>query len=411
MRRRTRELLLAALVACPLPALAQDSPAWLEFYFNLYPEYKVQHFDSPVPAGTNVGTMGTLRNDTTVLSRAGSAKAQIEGQEWSNSYIGVRGQFARGPFTGGYDVQGLIDFAGHFDDNFRTRDAFVWIGHERFGRLAYGKMDTMYKEAGDPVRMFGISSSNIVSTAKVQSGVGWKGAGETSFNNRVDHQLAWVGPGWGGWNLSVSEAVRAVDTANRLNGRLFSAAAQWRSGPWYAALATEIHHDWLPVSFVPATPVPAATSIRNALATTHSRDQGWRLSGAWVEGPWRIGADVARLRYTEDDSVSLPGKFRSYANYTGQVSAEYRLGKKLRFGANHARATAGECALSGGVPCSTHGLGGEQTSLGVLLSVSEIASVFLIMAHTHNGPAAQYGSSAQGATTNAYALGIKLSMK
>ena len=61
--------------------------------------------------------------------------------------------------------------------------------------------------------------------------------------------------------------------------------------------------------------------------------------------------------------------------------------------------------------CSTHGLGGNQTSLGAMAALNDIASVFVLAVHTKNNPAAFYGSSAQGANTNAYALGIKLAMK
>jgi hypothetical protein len=260
------------------------------------------------------------------------------------------------------------------------------------------------------VRMFGISSGNIVSTARTQSGVGWKAAGETTFNNRVNHMATWVSPTFRGVNVGVSHSVDPVVTSPHVDSTLTAASVQWRGGPWYAALATEVHRNWLPVSFAADTPAPSATSIRNSPLNTTSRDQGWRASAAWIEGPWRVGSDVARLRYTEASTSPLAGKFRAYANYTGQGSVEYRW-DRWRFGANHARASAGSCALSGGVVCSTNGLGGNQTSVGAMLGLNEVLSAFALAVHTQNGAAAQYGSSAQGANTNAYALGVKLSLK
>ena len=92
-----------------------------------------------------------------------------------------------------------------------------------------------------------------------------------------------------------------------------------------------------------ADSAPAPTSIRYDSATARSKDQAWRISGGWEQGPWRVGADVARLRYTEDDPPDLPGKFRRYTNQTAQVSVEYRWSKNVRLAANHARATAGSC--------------------------------------------------------------------
>ncbi|MRD47346.1 porin [Caenimonas koreensis DSM 17982] len=412
--RIARALLPLACVAPWLAAHAQSKPdpAAFEFYFNLYPEWKEQHFGTPSAAGTDVGNMGTLRNDTTVLAKNANPKATTRDQAWSNSYIGFRGQLLRhGDLTLGYDVQGLIDFVGRFQENFRTRDAFVWVDHPGFGRLSYGQMDTMYKEAGDPLRLLNVSSGNIVSTARTQSGVGWKAAGDTTFNNRVNHMLLWVSPKWSGFNLGASYSTRPVVANDHVKTSLAAASVQWRNGPWYAALATEVHNNWLPVSKAADLPLPAATSIRNMPATVTSRDQGWRITGAWSEGQWRFAADVARLRYTEDDSAALAGKFRSYANYTGQVSGEYKLDARWRFAANHARGTAGTCTLSGGVSCSTNGLGGNQTSVGAMARLNDIASLFVLAVHTRNNPAAYYGSSAQGANTNAYAVGIKLASK
>ena len=400
---------LAAAFACGA-AHGQDAAASIDFYANLYPEWKVQHFGRPSKAGTDVGTMGSLRNDTTVLSKNANPKAQFDGQEWSNSYVGVRGANAVGPVTIGFDLQGLVDLEGSVERNLHTRDAFVYVEHARAGRLSVGRMDSIYKEWGDPVRMFGVSSSNIVSTARTQSGVGWKAAGETTFNNRVSHMATWVSPAFAGAHAGISYSFDPVPTSPHLRSHLASAALQWRGGPWYAALATEVHTNWLPMSLAPDTPVPAATSIRNPAASTSSRDQGVRASMAWIEGPWRVGADLSRLRYTERSATPAAGKFRSYENVTGQVSVEYKRGA-WRFGANHARATAGNCTLSGGVACSTHGLGGRQTSLGVMYGLTDILSVFALAVHTHNGAAAQYGSSAQGAAADAYALGIKVSVK
>ncbi|MBI5277265.1 MAG: porin [Burkholderiales bacterium] len=369
----------------------------------------MQHYATPSTSGADVGNMGTLRNDRTALTSNVAPRATLVGEQWSNSYIGFRGQLRPGPVTVGYDVQGEIDLRGKFRENFRTRDAYVYAEHPMLGRLTYGQFDTMYKEAGDPVRMLGISSGNIVSTARVVSGVGWSAAGPTTFNNRVNHMWAWLSPAWRGFNVGVSHSTEPVDTLPHLEPSLSAVSLQWRDGPWYAALATEVHKDWLPMSL--GTSVPAATSIRNLPASARSRDQGWRLSGAWTDGPWRVGADVARLRYTEDDTAALAGKFREYGNTTGQVSVEYRWSKQLRLAAHHARATAGSCGLSGGVACSTNGLGGHQTAVGAMLAVNDMVGVFALAVRVGNGAAARYGSSAQGAATNIYAVGLRLSSK
>jgi hypothetical protein len=54
-------LALAAL--CGPAGAAQPAPL-LDFYGKLYPEWLVQEFGAPSAAGTEVGTMGTLRKGT-----------------------------------------------------------------------------------------------------------------------------------------------------------------------------------------------------------------------------------------------------------------------------------------------------------------------------------------------------------
>src|SRR5437868_10569679 len=116
--RSTFIALAAAFIAAPMHA--QEAAASVDFYFNLYPEWKVQHFDAPSKTGTDVGTMGTLRNDTTVLSKNANAKAQFDGQAWSNSYVGARGRNTAGALTLGFDLQGLIDLQGSVERNLHT---------------------------------------------------------------------------------------------------------------------------------------------------------------------------------------------------------------------------------------------------------------------------------------------------
>jgi predicted porin len=399
-------LVLCLFAAAAAAQKADEPPKPFEFYFKLYPEYKLQRYGTPSRAGTDVGTMGTLRNDTTVLSRDVARRSAQETRDWANSYVAVRGEAASGALRFGYDLQGLIDAEGSLRENFRTRDAFVYAEHPSFGRLAYGQIDTAYKEAGDVASMLGVASGNFVSTSRILSGVGWRAGGSASFHNRVNRSINWTSPRWADFNLALTHSVRPVVSAVPLRPTLSAAALQWQSDPWYAAVATEVHRDWLPLSL--SDSAPAATSIRNDSATARSKDQAWRLSGGWEQGPWRVGADLARLRYSEHDSPELPGKFRRYANHTGQLSVEYRWNKQLRLAANHGRATAGSCALSGGLACSTRGLGGHQTSLGALYKVNDLVSVFALAAYWGNRPAATYGSSPQGADSYAFALGLKL---
>jgi len=351
--------------------------------------------------------MGTLRNDRTVLASEPSPRANVSDHEWSNSYVGVRGRLPLGTATVGYDLQGLVDLQGTVADNFRVRDGYLFVEHPLLGRLQAGQMDSMYKLFGDRVRMFGVTSGNFFGVSRMLSNVGWRGQGVTTFHNRVGHTLNWFSPAWNGLDVGVTHSFAAVDGSPVRDATLSAAGVRWRQGPWHVALATEVHRDWLPLSAGSAGTVPAATSILNSPSTARSRDQAWRLSFAWTPKNWRFATDVARLRYTETDPADLPGKFRGYATTTWSVAAEHQLTEKWRLGFNHARGSAGNCALSGGVACSTAGFGAFMTSVGVLYSLNREASVFLVANHLHNGPGTRYASAPTGASFDGFALGVK----
>src|SRR5690606_16996457 len=142
----------AWLLAASNVAAAEEAPKAFEFYGKLYPEWKVQRYGTPSPAGTEVGTMGTLRHDRSRLVRDGAPREEFNDHEWSNSYLGVRGEWLASGFRFGYDLQVVVDLQGdralgrNLQDNAETRDAYLYVDNPALGRLAVGKMDSIYKE-------------------------------------------------------------------------------------------------------------------------------------------------------------------------------------------------------------------------------------------------------------------------
>lgn len=403
-----------ALMGALSPCVASEQAPLAHFYANLYPEWKALRYANPSPKGALVGTMGTQRNDSTVLSADVAGRDPVDEPEWSNSYIGLRGSLRAAGLNWGYDLQGTIDLNDSALDNLRFRDAFVYVESGQWGRIAVGRMDSQYKEVGDALRMLGVSSGNFVSTSGVLSGVGWRARGATSFNNRTSRMLSWVSPELRGFTAGLSHAVDPVPTLAGTRSRLSAASLQWREGPWHAAVALETHRDWLPLSLAAPGTTPVATSIVNSASTTRSHDKGLRFTLAWKARPLSLAADVSRLSYNESDSVGVGGKFRHYANLTWQVSAEYQLshllgaaGNGWRVAGNHARGSAGSCSLSGGVACSTQGLGGHQTSWGAMYAFNPQWSVFALASRFENNAGARYGSAPQGGTTSAKAVGLR----
>lgn len=407
-RRRLRAATCLFASALTTSVLANPGEeAAFDVYGKLYPEWRVDQYGAPSNAGTRVGQLGTLRNDTTTLLKDPSPKAVASDHDWSNSYIGVRGAVRQGEWRLGYDLQGLVDLQGSVADNFRARDAYASLAHPRLGTVYAGQMDSIYKQYGDRVRMLGVSSGNFVSTSRVLSGVSWRGQGETTFHNRRGHMVTWQSPVWNGSQLGASHSFNAGARVPGSDDTLSALGLRWRQGRWYAALATEVHRNWRPMSLDGPGALPGATSVLNSPLSTRSRDQAWRLSGAWTPERWRFAVDLARLKYTENDPADLPGKFRRYATTTWQFSAEHRLDDGWLLSVNHARGAAGSCVLTGGTACVTSGLGGHLTSVGVLRELTRELGVFLLAQHVHNAPGARFASAPSGSSVTTVAAGLK----
>lgn len=395
---------LCLLLALPVHAEATGDELF-HFQANVYPEWLYSNFGTPSASGTDVGTMGTLRNDRTTLSSNATFKTSTSDHAWSNSYVGLRGVQRIDEVAYGYDFQVVMDLQKDMLRQADTRDFFLYAETDKLGRLSYGKMDSIYKEFGDRVRILGVSPSNVSSTSLVQSGVGWKAKGGTSFYNRRNKMLTWYSPNVDGFEAGVSHS---WDDAGNVgpDPTLSAVALRWSHPNYYASFQIEEHRNWLPVSYNNTS--AASTTIVNLPFSTKSRDTGYRVSLGWNIDRLRLGTDIAALEYTESTDVATAGRFRKYQNMTWQVSAEYAWDAQLKLAANYAQGAAGSCELSGNVACSTNGLGGDQTTLGASYRVLPHASFFGLVVRMRNNPASYYGSSAQGADVNSLALGIRI---
>ena len=290
-----------------------------------------------------------------------------------------------------------------------ARDAFVFVQHAKLGTLQMGQMDTIYKEFGDRVRMLGISSSNFVSTSAMVSGVGWKGAntpGSTSFNTRINGQVRYLSPNWNGFEVGVSLRPDPART-NTTDASLSAMGARWSNKTYYIGLAQEVHNDYRTVSGIGV--VDSATTIYNP-ANTRSKDTATRLSLGYTAEKFRLGADFANLKYTEDAVAA--GNFTSYETTTWQLSGEYSVNAQVTVAANYAKGNEGSCNLLGGGACSTAGLGGTQFSLGARYDYDKNIGLFALYGVTTPGDAATYGSgtlaSAIGGKTTNMAIGLQV---
>lgn len=401
--------LLSVVAIMPVTiTLANESS--IEFYGKIYPEWRIDKYSSASVSGTNVGTMGTLKNNTQTLISNASVKENSSDWAWSNSYIGLKSESHYETIKFGFDYQLLIDTygsepaLGNLKNNLDTRDAFLFIENE-YGKFSFGKMDSIYKDWGDKYPMLGLSSGNLVSTAKVLSNTAWKGNGDRSFHNRRNNTITYISPKLNQFEIGSSYSFNEKQSGPGGPGTELAAfAIRWSNEIWYSALAQEIHYDWLPLSKSEID--PSSTSIKNDSRNTHSRDSATRLSLGWKFNQIKISSDIAKLKYSESSTSVLNGKFLNYRNTTKQLSIEYQVIQNLYLAYNISTGSAGECSLTGGVICSTTNLGGYQNSVGTMYYPHKNLGLFFIASEIKNKPGSRYSSSPQGSTMNSLATGL-----
>lgn len=391
--------------------LSFSSVHGLTLYGKIYPQWQVDRFSGGAVAGTDVGHMGTLKNNQTLLSSSVQTKENSSDWNWSNSYVGLKSEHSHQQFRFGFDYQLLIDTVGdepvftNIKNNLDTRDAFVYVDSPELGRLAFGKIDSIYKDWGDRYPMLGVSSGNFVSTSRILSRAAWRSKGSTSFHNRRNNTLLYNTPVINHFQAGASYSFNEGPNGPGGPGTQLAAfAIRWVSDPWYVALAREIRFDWLPMSL--GVTSPGADSIMNETSQASSRDQATRISMGYEQARWRLAVDIARLEYRESTQAPTLGKFESYENLTGQVSVEYRWTEQWRFAMNYVHGSSGQCQLTGGMSCSTQGLGGYQVSGGILYRHDKNLSLFALVADVHNRPASRYGSASQGSDLMSVATGL-----
>src|SRR5258706_11709763 len=129
----------------------------------------------PMEPGASVSTLvaasGTLGGATVITP---GSRLAVDSQ---NTYLGFRGERNLGSsgFKGIWQVEQsvLLDTGTSTNggNGFSNRNSFLGLTH-RHGTIKLGNMDTIYKDYGDTLQMFGISSGNFTSASNVLSQIG-----------------------------------------------------------------------------------------------------------------------------------------------------------------------------------------------------------------------------------------------
>ncbi|MDB5794968.1 MAG: porin [Noviherbaspirillum sp.] len=379
MKKKVLAVAVGAALTLPLAAQAQTS---VTVYGKLYPQIN----SARVYGATAPGT-GAVSSLTTTATAAQRANRDVVLMESSNSRIGFRGTEDLGSglkaifqLEGSFGVDtGALNTANTLFD----QDTFVGLS-SGFGTIKLGNMDTVYKSLGDRLSFpRGLASGNAPSLSYILSKASF-GAGSNAarFHERVNNNIRYESADYGGFQFMANYALG--ETAGDFNrGSLFAVGGKYEGGPFYVALAHEVHND----RFGGSTNLGVAAA---ALAGRESKDTATRLTGQYKITPaTRVEANVARLDY--DESGAAPaGSFREYKTTTWALSAEHIIGP-FTLAASYGQANAGSCTLVT-TACSTTGLKGQMAILGGTYALSKRTAFFAYGTHMRNGRSSNYSN-------------------
>jgi predicted porin len=382
-------------------AMAQSS---VQLYGKLYPYFLHEKGTSPTAAGTPVSTLSATPTGT--LGVGG-----INGFTSGNSRWGMRGTEDLG---GGLKANFQLESQLQVDDGTGgssagalvfNRNTYVGLeGH--WGEIKLGNHDTIFKEYGDTIGFLGLSSGTFMSTSNVLRKTGFGSSSASSFHLRRANSVIYETPEIAGFTGGIDWSTNEDPSGQARNRHVVSMGVKWDNGPFYVALAHEIHYDLFGGS------ANAPTALRNNGATdpTRSKDKATQLAVEWrPTKQHKFEFDAIRKEYNEDATVA--GRFSNYHNMAYLLAMENRWGDKWRTSAHLVLSRAGSCTRVAAA-CNTDGLEGKQITIGGAYYLSKRTYLWSAVSRLINGKSARFNNDDfdqnpnPGEDINHFAIGI-----
>jgi predicted porin len=410
MKRKAIALAVGALFVAPAAygqtTFGNEKTGTVQLYGKLYPQFGYYRSSGATQGGEGVatlvgGTGGTL---------APGAVANHDGRfsvDSQNSYVGFRGERrVAGDWKAIFQVEQSIalDIG---DATWSNRNSFAGMGHARFGTVKLGNMDTIYKEYGDTMGMFGVSSGNFISASNVLSHIGIGSNNLARFHERRTNSIQYQTGEFGGFQAGVQYGPDEAQAAgSNFAASLWSYGVKYDTERFYVSLHQERKND----HFGASANIPVVAFRNNTDPTASSKDTATRLSAEFrFLGSQRIVLDIARLLYKESGTVAGT-KFREYDKVNWAIGWDGGFGP-WRFATQYVRAGEGDCTLTGGVACSTDGLEASLWTIGARYRFDRQTFLYTIVGLLKQDPSAQHdnwqnGTPPRGSDNTQAAVGI-----
>jgi predicted porin len=400
LKKLTLAVAVGSIFAAPA-AMAQSS---VQVYGKLYPYLKVEEGSSPTAAGTPVSTLAATPTGVVGIPRT-------VGMFAGNSRIGFRGtEDLGGDLKANFQLESQVNVddgsgSGTSGGLQFNRNTYVGLESEHWGEVKMGNHDTIFKEYGDTVGVLGISSGTFMSTSNLLRKTGFGTSSASSFHLRRANSIIYETPDihgfTGGFQWSTDEA-----KAGTRDPRVYSMGVKWDNGPFYVALAHEIHYDL----FGGSANAPTAQRNNAATDTTNSKDKATEFVVEWRPSKkHRFEFDAVRKTY--DENATVTGRFSSYRNWAYLLATESRWSDQWRTSAHLVISRAGDCSRVAAA-CNTDGLDGKQVTFAAAYYLSKRTFLWSAVSRLMNGKSARYSNTDFGGKPNPgedishFALGV-----
>ncbi len=416
---------IAGAFALPLAAQAQitfgnETIGTVQFYGKLYPQVISATSSGATQTGASVSTLVSATGVCGTSGGTGGCTGLTAGRRLAvdsqNSYIGFRGEkkFGSTGLKGIWQIEQAIELdTGNEDATFSNRDSFLGLDGG-FGTVKLGNMDTIYKDYGQMVSMFGLTSGNFVTASNVLSHIGVGSNRAARFHERAPNSIQYETPEFGGVQagLQYSPGETKNDVGQTLNRFLLSGGVKYETKQYYVSLQHERHNDFFGGTFNVRSGMRNGVIVDGVLTPdpgAHSSDSATRLSGKLMLGDHTLAGDIARLEWKESGQAAGT-KFVSYQRNTWAVGWEAKWSGPWKTALQYVHAGDGTCALTIGA-CSTTGLKGTLIAAAVAYDLDRRTFLYVLAAKLTNGPSARHdnwaaSSPARGGDVTQLALGM-----
>lgn len=407
-----KKLTLAVALGTVLVGPAAMAQSSVQLYGKLYPFMLHEKGTGATAVGTAVSNLaapptGTLGVPGVNGMVAGNSRWGMRGTEdmggglkahfQLESQVKVDDGSGAGKDASGKDTGGLVF----------NRNTFVGLsGH--WGYVKLGNHDTIFKQYGDTIGVLGLSSGTFMSDSSVLRKTGFGTSSASSFHLRRANSIIYETPVIGGFTGGLQWSTNEAPSTDLHHGKVYSMGVKWDNGPFYVALAHEIHNDL----FGGSVNAPAAQRNNGSTDPTNAKDKATQATFEWrMNKQHKFEFDAIRKEYNENPLATSVGKFSNYHNMAYLLAMENRWTDKFRTAAQFVVSRAGTCTRVTAA-CSTDGLEGKKITLAGSYYLSKRTYLWTAVSRLINGKSARYsntdfgGKPNPGEDINQFAVGI-----